>query len=297
MDNSLKNIIRLTNKGTMFSFICYLLLIVSLIFVIIGATTKIAIAYVFYILGALFVILSIFLFIYFLSKVKKEIKTNLKDIDFLAKDIDRILQKIYISPLTNFKRINQACINLLGTIQDYQLLESYKKPKNINVIFETERLYVRQLLPIDVDTIYEYRNNKEINYYQTYDCFSKKEIAHMIENNKEKNLLSDIALFSIVLKENNKMIGELFISNKRKDDKYFVGFTINKPFQRNGYAYEIISDLLVNVESLQNNTNFVCTVYDKNIASLNLIKKLEFKQTKSFEGKKGNVLFFEKRYN
>ena len=39
---------------------------------------------------------------------------------------------------------------------------------------KTKRLYLRNLLPVDVDEIFDYRNNEACNKYQRWEDFSER---------------------------------------------------------------------------------------------------------------------------
>ena len=119
----------------------------------------------------------------------------------------------------------------------------------------------------------------------------------MFKENKTKNLYSDCGNFALILKETNELIGEIFVSNKDDRNEYFIGFTIIPKFQRKGYAFEIVSELLVKMATSLKKYDFICTVYEKNTKSINLIEKLEFKKSGFFNDEKGKVLIYKKSYN
>ena len=54
-----------------------------------------------------------------------------------------------------------------------------------------------------------------------------------------------------------------------------IGYTIFPPFQRNGYAYELLSALLPLLHKVYR-LDIFALVHPENIASISLLKKLDF---------------------
>ena len=83
--------------------------------------------------------------------------------------------------------------------------------------------------------------------------------------------------YAIVLKEENKTIG---IISLRKADRainsYEFGFGINRKFQRNGYAYEAVSNLLNTWFAKMDVEMFIVSHFPHNTTSRKLIEKLGF---------------------
>lgn len=300
MLEQLKKIFKLSKEAVVYTYLfVYLIILVGLVFAIVGALTMngfldkpyYIIAIVF--LGVGFV--NNFAITYFFSSKTKSI---IKKLPALKQDFLDLFKNVYIWPLYCWNRLIKSVNIVLEATTDEELLdEVMKKNNNEKALLVSERLKIRHFIDQDLDFVFHYRNDKNVNFYQTYDAFTKKEIKDMFEKNKNKNLLSDVGLFAIALKDSNQIIGEIFTSYKPKENQYFIGFTISPEFQRKGYAYEIVSELIVDIVMKINKIKFICTVYENNIKSTNLIKKLEFTNTGNFFGEKGKILVFEKTYN
>lgn len=300
MDKQLKEIFITSKKAISFTYLSvYLVIIIGLVFAIVGALNNSSFTdKPYYIIAIIFLILGIinnFLVTYlFVKKTKKQIN----NLPSLRQDFNNLYKNVYIYPLYCWNQIIRGVNLILAASNDEDFLkQEFDNVDQSKILFETERLNIRHFENSDLDFVYAYRNNNDINYFQTYDSFTKEEIKKMFENNQNTNLYSDPAIFAISLKEKNQIVGELFVSYKNKSNEYFIGFTISPEFQRNGYAYEAVSELMVKVATEIKKIKFICTVYEKNIKSINLIKKLEFSEVSSFCGEKGKILIFEKKYN
>lgn len=83
--------------------------------------------------------------------------------------------------------------------------------------------------------------------------------------------------YAIVLKEENKTIGIInLVKADRAVNAYEFGFGINRKFQRNGYAYEAVSNLVNTWFTKMDVEMFVVSHFPCNIASRKLIEKLGF---------------------
>lgn len=299
METKLKNIIKYSQKAKLSIYISYFVILLGLILAIVAASQQKPFEQEpLYIPAIICIVLGYILSLVFAFLFVKKIKAIANQLDILSKDYLTLLKNYYLYPLSVFSKLVKVSNNLIGTLSDENFLKDIQSEKsNSRIIFETERLVVRQLEKQDVNTIYEYRNQEEINYFQTYDAFTKKEISEMIVKNKNVNLFSDVALFAIANKEDNKIIGELFTSYKNNAKEYIIGFTLTKENQNKGYAFEAVSELLVNVATQNKNVIFTCTIYEKNLKSIKLIEKLEFKKTNQFYGPKGNIFVYQKEIN
>lgn len=133
----------------------------------------------------------------------------------------------------------------------------------------TDRLAIRNLNNDDLDILYEYRNNKECSKYQRWDDTSKLYIEYLIDKEKYKVFGVDTGNFAIVNKTSNVIVGDIFFSIK--DKTITLGYTIAPKYQRKGYAFEILSEVL-----LYQDYETVALVDPLNEPSIKLLEKLEF---------------------
>ena len=109
-------------------------------------------------------------------------------------------------------------------------------------ILETSRLYLRRLEVTDAMRMSEYRQKKEVAYYQSWKKYSVKDASKRIQQCLK---LTDLNLpktnyhLAIILKENDQMIGDLFVDVA--NEKVFVlGYTIDSVYWSQGYGSEIV---------------------------------------------------------
>lgn len=300
MNQELKNIFNIAKKAAFQTYLSYTLILIGLVFAVLGAILNTSfIDKPFYILAIIFVIAGFVLSVIFARNNKKSALKEINNLTILKQEYINVLKGVYLYPLFVWNRMMKITNNVIGTInQEVETMVNEKEIENEDkAVFSTERLILRHLTKEDLETVFKYRNNKEINEYQTYDFLDKANIEKVIENNNHTKLLSENGLFAIALKDKNQIIGELFVSYKEIEKEYYIGFTIDKPFQHQGYAFEIVSELLVQVATKVKGIVFVCTAYEKNKNSISLIQKLEFKKVGQTLGPKGKILIYKKRFS
>lgn len=97
---------------------------------------------------------------------------------------------------------------------------------------ETERLILRRYEQEDLEDLYEYLSDEEVVEYEPYKTMSKAEV--------KDNLLWRIStdeMIAIELKENHKMIGNIYVG-KRDFNSLEIGYVFNKKYWHKGYARE-----------------------------------------------------------
>ena len=109
-------------------------------------------------------------------------------------------------------------------------------------MIETQRLILRPFLETDADDVFEYLNEPTVN------CFSCMKLASLEAAKTEvvKRAGETEYHFAIVLKENNKVIGEISAYPERSDphgdtspsDTFSPCWMLNKDYHGKGYAYE-----------------------------------------------------------
>lgn len=104
---------------------------------------------------------------------------------------------------------------------------------------ETERLILRELTMDDFNDLYEILSDKEtMEHYPN--PFGKEKVEDWIKWNIENYKIFGFGLFAVVLKENNKMIGDCGITMQTINGKIKpeIGYHINRKYQNHGYATE-----------------------------------------------------------
>ena len=147
-------------------------------------------------------------------------------------------------------------------------------------ILETSRLYLRRLEVTDAMRMSEYRQKKEVAYYQSWKKYSVKDATKRIQQCLK---LTDLNLpktnyhLAIILKENDQMIGDLFVDVA--NEKVFVlGYTIDSIYWSQGYGSEIVEAFCMFMKEQYHFQKVICYVYKDNQRSKHLLKKLDFQK-------------------
>jgi len=146
------------------------------------------------------------------------------------------------------------------------------------MILETERLYLRSLEFNDAYRMSEYRSRPEVAQYQSWITYSFNDALKRIEQCQQLTSLHKIKTdyhLAIVLKENNYMIGDLFVEVVKKRE-FILGYTFDSCYWSNGYAYEMISAFCEHMKCKYGFKKVICYVYKENVRSIRLLRRLHF---------------------
>lgn len=99
-------------------------------------------------------------------------------------------------------------------------------------MIETQRLMVRRFTPEDWKDLYEYLSDPKVVFYEPYEVFTEDGCrSEAIRRSK------DDAFWAVCLKENKKLIGNIYLS-KQDFDTWELGYVFNSSYQGKGYANE-----------------------------------------------------------
>lgn len=155
-------------------------------------------------------------------------------------------------------------------------------------MFKTNRLILRNFKDTDIEELFDYKNNDECKKYQRYYDTSKKYLMNFISINRNKVFLSETEQHFAVTLKTGELIGDLSIFFKNRT--ITLGYTISYKYQRNGYAFEILSSLIEEIHNKYNNYEIVAMTEKDNEASINLLNKLGFKN-EGYEEKIDSYIF------
>ena len=152
-------------------------------------------------------------------------------------------------------------------------------------MIETERLILRPFLLKDAEDVFEYLGKKQIH------CFDSMELKSIDEAKEEmkKRQNEKEYYFAIVLKENNKVIGEIEAypegDNEISDNKdtFSPCWMLNEKYQKKGYAYEAayhFFDYLFNEKGAR---RIYAYTEDYNLSSQHLCEKLGMRKEGFFK--------------
>ena len=155
-------------------------------------------------------------------------------------------------------------------------------PKRI----ETKRLVLRTFEEKDYDDLYEFLTQLKNDEFEPY-----PEITYKNCKKHFKSRLFSNEFYAIELKENSKVIGNIFLGNGKNRSKE-VGYIINKDYQRRGYALEALNCIVD--KALEVGVHRIYALCDpRNDASWMLLEKAGFTK----EGVLKKNVYFKKDRN
>ena len=107
-----------------------------------------------------------------------------------------------------------------------------------DIYLESERLYLRRFVLADWRDLYEYLSDEKVVRYEPYGVFTEQQAYE-----EAHNRANDEAFLAVCLKENDKMIGNLYFPY-RQYNSYELGFIFATAYQKQGYAAEASARLL-----------------------------------------------------
>lgn len=149
----------------------------------------------------------------------------------------------------------------------------------------TPRLTIRHLTADDVSDFHAYRSNPEVTKYQSFDVMTKTQAESFIAANAPKffGKPGEWVQYAIEESETKKFIGDCAIKLNQDDPKTAsVGITLSHLAQKQGYGREILKAILTFLFDENGVRRIVETTDAENIASINLMKSLGFRQEGHF---------------
>lgn len=148
-----------------------------------------------------------------------------------------------------------------------------------------ENLIIRNLKPDDLEDFYTYRSNPEVTKYQGFDVMTIEEAVQFIHDQKDKQIGNpgEWVQYGIEHKETHQLIGDCAIRLELNDNRIAeIGITISHLHQRKGFAKEALTGILTFLFNTKNIHRVVETVDAENIASINLLERVGFRQEGHF---------------
>lgn len=139
-------------------------------------------------------------------------------------------------------------------------------------ILTTERLLIRRFDKDDWKDLYEYLSDEEVVKFEPYEVFDK-------EKAKEEAIrrASDENFYAVCLKDNGKVIGNLYFK-KSNFDTWELGYVFNRKYQGKGYATESAQSLVDYAFTQLGARRIIAMCNPINSASWKLMKRLHMRQ-------------------
>lgn len=157
-------------------------------------------------------------------------------------------------------------------------------------IILSDRLIIRRFTSNDFDDLYEYLSQEEVVRFEPYEIFTKaNSIREAIIRSKND------AFWAVCLKENNKVIGNLYFERQQPDriNTWELGYVFNSFYWKCGYATEACSAFIKYAFNNLNTYRIVAMCNTLNASSWKLLERLGFRR----EGHLIKNMYFKKDIN
>ena len=136
----------------------------------------------------------------------------------------------------------------------------------------TERLGIRKFEPNDWQDLQEYLSDKEVVQFEPYDVYSEDQTKEEAVRRSE-----DESFYAVCLKENKKLIGNLYLG-KEDFDTWELGYVFNRKYQGQGYATESAKALLDYAFTQLGARRIIAMCSPKNNRSWKLLERLHLRR-------------------
>ena len=144
-------------------------------------------------------------------------------------------------------------------------------------MLRTKRLLLRNFCESDVDILWQYRNDVRCNQYQRYEDTGREYLERFVERFADSVFLhGEEQHFAIVQQDSKEMVGDLSVFYTESDHCYTLGITIAPSFQRQGYAFELLREVVARIQNRAPSADIVALIEKDNDNSISLFKKLGF---------------------
>lgn len=154
-----------------------------------------------------------------------------------------------------------------------------------HLLLTTQRLTIRNLKESDLDAFLQYRSNPDVTRYQGFDTFTREQAFNFITEHKGKKfgIPGQWVQYGIEITDNHQLIGDCAIHLHTDDPRIAgIGITISDLHQRRGYAKEAMLGLMNYLFGAKKIQRIMETVDSENVASIQLLKSLSFRQEGHF---------------
>lgn len=143
--------------------------------------------------------------------------------------------------------------------------------------FTTERTHVRPFQEQDIRLFMAYRNDLQWMRFQGFKGLSYDEyVASLLH----EFVMTNGGQLAVIHTETRQLIGDLYVV--KESDAYWIGYTVSPHVARLGYGSEIVKGAIKYLQE-RGGKVFLAETHVDNIASRNLLTKLQFELHKTEE--------------
>lgn len=147
----------------------------------------------------------------------------------------------------------------------------------MNIIFETERLKVREWLETDSQDLYEYASDKNVTKYLNFPTYqSIQDAKDRIAFNQQQYLNNSVgADYCIELKTAHRVIGAISLCHYKEENQgeVEIGYVLNPKFQGQGYMTEALLGMFRYIKQRQIAKRIILRCDVVNTKSSNVMKR------------------------
>jgi len=145
--------------------------------------------------------------------------------------------------------------------------------------FETQRLILRRFLPDDWIDLYEYLSQETVVKYEPYGIFTEEQCKQEAVNRAQNG-----AFWAVCLKENNKLIGNVYFEQQEPKDflTWEIGYVFNSFYQGKGYATEACKRIVEYGFNELAARRIIAMCNPENTASWSLLERLNMRREGHF---------------
>lgn len=181
-------------------------------------------------------------------------------------------------------------MSISAIVQTQNLTKTYGTITSVNHVSlhvpegETERLYLRELKPEDLDSLHAiFSDDDTMRFYPA--PFTREQTGQWIQKNLERYWKDGFGLWGVCLKETDDLIGDCGLVQQSVDDhiEIEIGYHINKKYWSRGLATEAAKACKeYGFHQLYFN-KLICIIDPRNIPSIRVAEKIGFtKEKESF---------------
>jgi RimJ/RimL family protein N-acetyltransferase len=143
---------------------------------------------------------------------------------------------------------------------------------------ETKRLLLRNFENADAEILFRYRNDTRCNLYQRYEDTSVEYLREFVRRYAHSCFLSkeEEQHYAIVRRADRETVGDLSVFYSERDDCFTLGITVAPQFQRQGYALEMLNEVIARLQKEYPSSDMVALIEKNNAPSIGLFQKLGF---------------------
>jgi len=153
----------------------------------------------------------------------------------------------------------------------------------MKIILETERLYLREFIDTDGFHFYHLNNDVEVIKYTGNDPFNSIEEANTFIKEYDDYEINGYGRWAVCLKETDEFVGWCGLKFEKDKNVTDLGYRFYKNHWGKGYATESAIACVKFGFSQLNIDEIVGRAYIENKASIEVLKKCNFKFNKNFK--------------